>query len=158
MDPFAVLGLPPTVDLQPRDLEARYLTLARECHPDRHRNADPDHQLAMLARAAELNDAYRSLRDPWRRAEALLELRAPGVLQANKQLSPTFLGEALELAEEVAGASGDAAASLRTRLDDQVRDDFAAVGAAITAGAFETAAVRVHQSRYHRKALEDLTR
>jgi molecular chaperone HscB len=158
MDPFAVLGLPAEIEVDPQRLEARYLTLARECHPDRHRGADAYQQLAMLARAADLNGAYRSLKDPWQRAEALLELRSPGVLDATKKLAPAFLGEALELAEEVAAADADAAKVLRPRLEQAVRDDFAAVRAAILEADFPAAATRLHQSRYHRKALTDLAR
>ncbi len=158
MDPFAVLGLPPAVELDPRRLEERYLALARDCHPDHHRAADADQQLAILARAAELNDAYRMLKDPWRRAEALLDLRAPGVLAARKQLAPDFLMAALELAETVAGADAEAAKTLRPRLAELVRADLAAVVDAIARGDHDAAAVRIHQSRYHRKALEDLPR
>jgi curved DNA-binding protein CbpA len=61
----------------------------------------------VLQRSAEINDAWKILRDPWQRARALLELLSPGVLDRNKKLDPAFLAEALELAEEVAFADGD---------------------------------------------------
>jgi molecular chaperone HscB len=160
MDPFAVFGVAPSLDLDPAALEARYFELSRASHPDHHAAADVAAQTALLSRAAAVNDAYRALRDPWRRAEALLALHAPDELAATKALSPAFLSQALELAEEVAGTrpSTAAAASLAARLRAAVQTDWEAVRAAAAAGDWRAAAVRLHESRYHRKALEDLGR
>ncbi|MEC7726315.1 MAG: DnaJ domain-containing protein, partial [Planctomycetota bacterium] len=106
-DAFAVFGVPRALDLDANDLELRYLQLSRECHPDHHRSEDVGESVAVLQRAAEVNDAWNVLKDRWKRARALLEAEAPGVLEANKKLDPMFLADALELAEEVAFADGD---------------------------------------------------
>lgn len=158
MDPFAVFGLPVSHDLEPHTLERRYLELSRACHPDHHQAADADAQIALLSRAADVNDAYRVLRDDWRRAEAVLAQRAPDALEATKTLSPTFLLAAMELAESVAECPpGPAADALRLRLQSLVADDLAAIRSALSAAQWRTAATRLHESRYHRKALHDLT-
>jgi hypothetical protein len=112
--------------------------------------------VAVLERSARLNDAYRELRDPWRRAARILELQAPGVMDRTKRLQPEFLGEAIELSEEVAQARGEAVGSLRQRIAAQVAADLAAIVERIEAGDFAAAATVLHQSRYHRKALDDL--
>ena len=83
-DAFAVFGVPRALDLDSTDLERRYLALSRECHPDHHRTGSSDECVAVLQRAAEINDAWQVLRDPWKRARALLEAAQPGVLDANK--------------------------------------------------------------------------
>jgi molecular chaperone HscB len=139
-DPFTVFGLSRSLDLDERQLETRYLRLSRVCHPDLHRANDTGDCIAVLQRSAEINDAWKVLRDPWQRARALLELLSPGVLERNKRLDPGFLGEALELAEEVAGAQGARIAPLRTRLEAD----------------HDAAARRLHMSHYHKKALQDL--
>ena len=96
------------------------------------------------------------LKDPWKRARALLEAEQPGVLDANKKLDPMFLAEALELAEEVAFADSDAVAPLTEKLRAAVDQDFAALKRDVEAQDYAAAARRVHQSHYHQKALSDL--
>ena len=155
-DAFAVFGVPRALDLDEGDIERRYLQLSRECHPDHHRSGSADDCVAVLQRAAEINDAWNVLKDPWKRARALLEAEQPGVLDANKKLDPMFLADALELAEEVAFADGDAIGPLTDKLRAAVDQDFAALQADVGNGDFAAAARRVHQSHYHQKALSDL--
>lgn len=157
-DPFTVFGVPRSLDLDAKALEKRYLVLSRECHPDLLRSQETGDCLAVLQRAAEINDAWKVLRDPWQRARALLEAQSPGVLDRNKKLDPTFLAEALELAEEVAFARPEAIPALRTRLQQALADDLAALRAAVARGDIDGAAKRFHASHYHQKALQDLDR
>lgn len=156
LDPFAVFGLPRSLDLDEKALEQRYLRLSRECHPDLHRAKDTADCIAVLQRSAEINDAWKVLRDPWQRARALVELLNPGVLDRTKRLDPTFLADALELAEEVAMANGGAVPPLRSRIAAALDADFAAVRNELHRGAVDAAARRLHASHYHRKALQDL--
>lgn len=155
-DPFTVFGLPRSLDLDERALESRYLRLSRDCHPDLHRAADTGDCIAVLQRAAEINDAWRVLRDPWQRARALLELLSPGALDRHKRLDPVFLAEALDLAEEVARADAAAAPALRARLQAALAADFAALRDAMQRGDCDAAARVCHASHYHQKALADL--
>ena len=155
-DPFTVFGLPKSMDLDERAIEQRYLKLSRECHPDLHRSQDTGDCVAVLQRAAEINDAWKLLRDPWLRAKALLELASPGVLERNKKLDPMFLADALELAEEVAFASAENVPQLRTRLSGAVASDMQTLRAQLARGDVDAAARTLHASHYHRKALQDL--
>ena len=155
-DAFASFGIARTLDLDPQELERRYLKLSRECHPDLNRSQNAADCIAVLQRSAEINDAWQVLRDPWRRARALLEAVHPGVLERNKRLDPLFLASALELAEEVAFAKEEAREALTRRLRARLDDDFAALRTAVAAGDFDGAARIVHQSHYHQKALKDL--
>ncbi len=155
MDPFAVLGLEPDLELAETALEQRYLQLSRETHPDHHGTADATEQVAILTRAAQINDAYRALRDRWRRAEALLELRAPGVIEAHKKLDPLFLAEAMELAEAVAEADGDDPA-LRARAEAERDARWSTLCAAAAADDWPRAATALHEARYFHKAIADL--
>lgn len=144
------------MDLDQDVLERSYLEISRACHPDHHQNASPADQAAMLARAADVNDAYRTLRDPWERARALVELRSPGILEEAKKLDPEFLMEAMERAETVAHAGPDEREALRHDLLALVEQTLAEIERALAEGRLKDAARLLHESRYHRKALEDL--
>jgi len=155
-DPFTVFGLPRSLDLDERTLEQRYLRLSRECHPDLLRSADTGDCIAVLQRSAEINDAWRVLRDPWLRARAVIDLADSTALERGKKLDPAFLAGALELAEDVAFATPASTPALRARLQAAIAEDHAALRSALAAGDFLAAARRFHASHYHRKALADL--
>jgi molecular chaperone HscB len=103
-DKFRTLGLPRSYDLDEGALEERYRALSRKLHPDRFARAAPKERRFSLEQTTLLNDAYRTLKDPARRAEHLLELRGvralgaarvPGEAAAAPQLPQEFLEEAL---------------------------------------------------------------
>jgi len=156
MNPFAVLGLEPRMDLSPEELEQTYLSLSRETHPDAHPGATSEEQVQILSRSADINDAYKVLKDPWRRARAILELRQPGIMDETKQLEPAFLMEAMEQAENVASCKAGDHPTLLAHLEAQVDQCLAQITTAIHQGHHRTAAVLLHQARYHRKAHHDL--
>lgn len=54
------------------ELSTRFRTLSRRFHPDRFASADTETQNEALTSTALVNDAYRTLKDPFSRAEYLL--------------------------------------------------------------------------------------
>jgi molecular chaperone HscB len=122
-DHFAVLGVPARFALDLGAGEARFRELSRALHPDRFAQADPRARRLSLQRTVQLNEAWRTLKDPVRRAEYLLgragyqvgaETGAsrPGRAAGEREkipVSPALLGEILELREELseARAAGD---------------------------------------------------
>jgi molecular chaperone HscB len=156
LDPFQVFGIDRTLDLDERELERRYLRLSRECHPDLNRAAETADCLAVLQRAAEINDAWRVLRDRWERARALLEHETPGILEQTKVLAPGFLLEAMSDAEAVAEADLASVPDLRRRLETRVDASWQEIVEALRRADREGAAVAFQKARYHRKALADL--
>ena len=155
-NPFAVLGVPEQMELDPDELEERYLRLSRESHPDFHRGGGEAERLAVLARSAEVNDAWRTLRDPWRRAEALIGLRDPQAMAKTKTLCPIFLSEAMEMREAVTEAAPKDFARLEHDLDAKVAQYFHDVARMLDAGEIRQAATLLHQSNYYRKARAEL--
>jgi molecular chaperone HscB len=124
-DKFATLGLTRSYDVEESALEERYRALSRKLHPDRFARAPPKERRFSLEQTTLLNDAYRTLKDPARRAEHLLELRGvkalgeprvPGQASASPQLPHEFLEEALEDREKLLEAKmeggSDAVAAL----------------------------------------------
>ena len=67
---FALLGVP--VAANDETLSRCFKELSRRYHPDRWAGADTQTQTIALDGAALINDAYRTLRDPFARAEYLL--------------------------------------------------------------------------------------
>ena len=155
-DPFAVLGLPRGVEVREDELEARYLRLSREWHPDYHSLGDRDDRLEALRRSAELNDAYRALRDPWDRARRLIELSAPGTMEQKKQLCPGFLVAAMELAEEVDAATSGQRQALAARMRRTLDDYLTAITELLREQCWGDAATKLHEARYYRRAVERL--
>lgn len=104
-DPFDMLGVERRFDLDLAALEKTHRELSRALHPDKYTQAGASERRAILEKAASVNEAWRIVRDPIRRAEALFELIGIAVGD-NKEpkASPTFLMEVLEEREALAEA------------------------------------------------------
>ena len=124
-DRFAVLGVPARFSVDLTAAEAAFKKLSRQVHPDRFATADPRARKAALSRTVQLNDAWRTLKDPMRRADYLLQLHgfalsgddrqrgqsgnaaaAPGDAGKTREVTapPALLMEILELREELSDA------------------------------------------------------
>jgi molecular chaperone HscB len=112
---FDLFELPQRYALDADELERRYRERSRHWHPDRFSRAPAAERTAVLARATDLNEAYRVLRSDARRAQYLLGLRGIDVNQEGPQnkltMDPEFLASILELREALmeARAEGDQA-------------------------------------------------
>lgn len=98
-NPFETLGLPPSFALDSSELEQRQRELNRAVHPDRHAGKSSGQRRLALGRAMDINQAYRTLRDPASRAEALFELLGANGLKEGGVTDPVLLGEMLEQRE-----------------------------------------------------------
>ncbi|OHC66207.1 MAG: Fe-S protein assembly co-chaperone HscB [Rhodocyclales bacterium GWA2_65_20] len=126
-DHFQLFGLPRTYALDGDALERLYRDVQARVHPDKHAHrGDADRRIAMQW-ATQVNEAYRTLRDPLLRARYLLHLGGHDPkIETNTAMPAEFLMRQMELRETVAEAraAGDAA-----RLDDlhrQMRKEMAA--------------------------------
>src|SRR5664279_4596641 len=134
-DFFAVFGVERRYDLDLAELEGRYRDLSRKLHPDRFARADPRARRASLQRSVQLNEAWRTLKDPFRRAVYVLSLAG---VSLSKEVPAALLMETLELREELgeARAAGDdrrvqaMAAAMRARVAASMQ----AVAAGLAAG------------------------
>ncbi|MBX3259153.1 MAG: Fe-S protein assembly co-chaperone HscB [Labilithrix sp.] len=105
MDPFAMLGAPRRFDLDLSALEKTHRELSRALHPDKFAQAGASERRAALEKAASVNEAWRVLRDPIRRAEALFQAEGLAVGETNEpKASPAFLMEVMEEREALADA------------------------------------------------------
>lgn len=128
-DHFELFGLDRRYELDPADLHARYLSIARNIHPDAFSNADEVTRQLMLRISAAVNNAYETLRDPILRADYLLELTGGRSAADDKRVPPELLGEVMALREEIdeavsagdAGRVGEYRRSIGDRRGDVVR-------------------------------------
>ncbi len=125
-DYFAFFCLPRRLGLDEPALEASYLELSWRLHPDRFAQASEAERRLSLERSAQLNDAFRTLRDPVRRVEYLLWLVGRRRQGETKQQAPPelleevfALNETLEELRQARHAGGEAAAetTLRRQLE-----------------------------------------
>jgi molecular chaperone HscB len=111
-DFFTLFSLPRHLHLDLAALEKTFYAQSRKLHPDRFAARPQAEQDAALAASSQLNDAYRTLRDPILRTEYLLALEgiqleeqsraasdlAKSTGTAKKQVAPPdLLEEAFEL-------------------------------------------------------------
>jgi molecular chaperone HscB len=107
MNPFALLGVDSRFDLDLSALEKTHRELSRALHPDKFAQANASERRAALEKAAAVNEAWRTLRDPIKRAEALFRMHGIAVGEDNEpKAAPGFLMEVLEMREELAEARG----------------------------------------------------
>ena len=111
-DFYEIFGLPRSLDLSLDDLQRRFYDLSRKLHPDRFmQKPEAERQLA-LDMSSALNDAYRTLKDPIKRAQYLLTLEGFDIgEQRSKDVPPELLEEVFELnmaLEEMRGGDDSA--------------------------------------------------
>jgi len=154
-DHFERLGLPRRFALNATELERNYLARSRDVHPDLAGETS-----TTLDAAARLNEAYTTLKDPFRRAEYLLMLQGGPSAGDVKASPPEFLEEMLELRMAIEGAKGDAAerAEMEKQLSARRTDLLEEAGRRLDAPAADLLAVRqtLNATRYVNGLLRDL--
>lgn len=104
-NPFELLGLPVSYDIDEKALRASMLSQASKHHPDRF--SDPLDQVDAASRLAVINQAYDRLRHPLSRAQAVLEVLGGTIstdAEDSKHLPPDLLMEMMEVREELEDA------------------------------------------------------
>ena len=105
MDPFQLLGVDRRFDIDLSVVEKTHRELSRALHPDRYSQAGASERRAALEKAASVNEAWRTVRDPIKRAEALFAVNGIAVGENHEpKATPAFLMEVLEEREALAEA------------------------------------------------------
>lgn len=157
---FECLGLPVTARVDRETLEAQYLELAKRWHPDRFVSSPSQEQAAAQRMAAQVNEAYRTLKDPVRRAEYLVKLGGIDLDSSDPETgapapSPAFLMEMLErrdAIEEGERDPEDVLDEVESELDESLR----AATKALEAQDIKAAADYLVQHRYFQRLADEL--
>src|SRR3974377_2403039 len=84
VDYFTFFGLRRKLNVDLTALEREFYTLSRKLHPDLYSVADPREQEWRLEQSSQLNDAYRTLKDPIKRTQYLLRLEGVELEEQSK--------------------------------------------------------------------------
>jgi molecular chaperone HscB len=115
---FELFGVPEQFAQDAGRIDARWKELQREAHPDRFAAQGAAAQRIAMQWSVRINEAYKRLKDPLKRAAYLCELRgAPVDAENNTAMPADFLVEQMEWREAL-----DEAGSLEAvdRLDEQI--------------------------------------
>jgi len=172
-DFYEFFGIDRKLTLDNEVLQKRFYELSRQWHPDRFTRKSAEEQTQALEATAILNDGYRTLRDPVKRAEYLLKEEGFAIgEQRSKDVPAELLEEVFELnmmLEELKG--GDESArpqletakvnfeNLRTGIDRDLENRFAKYDASEPQS--ETAKQALHEIRgllNRRRYIENLIR
>jgi molecular chaperone HscB len=172
MDPFATLGLARRYDLDPNELERRYRELQKALHPDRHVGASASQRRMALGKAVEVNEAYRTLRDQQKRAEALLALLrgADDKTQApvRETADPALLMEVMELREALSeaklardmtrvGSLAERVRALHARTDAELLRAFGELSEHAQPGQLQAISAQVSRLKYYQRFLDEVS-
>ncbi len=162
LDPFEALGVEPNFSLDLGLLEQRHRDLSRALHPDRHASAGAAERRMALGRAIEVNEAFRTLKNPVRRAEALLARRGVASGEGKEPpASPALLMEVMERREALSEIRHSKDEASLARLIAEVRSEEARTEHALAEQFTQAAAgpaeilKRIGELRYYRRFLEE---
>lgn len=98
IDYYELFGIPRRLNLSLDELQKRFYELSRQLHPDRFMNRPEVERREALDKSSQLNDGYRTLKDPIRRAQYLLREEGFDIgEQRSKDVPPELLEEVFEL-------------------------------------------------------------
>lgn len=98
---FELFGLPASFDIDTSALHAQYLAISRNIHPDQFVNQSPEASRLAMRLSAQVNRAYETLKEPFLRAEYLLESLGGKSAAEHKTVPAELLQEVMGLREEL---------------------------------------------------------
>ncbi len=102
MNYFELFECPVSFEVDNAALSEQYLALQKLYHPDRHVGDEAKDKLQVMQKAAEINDAYTTLKDNILRAEYILKLRGLDIQHETKTIQdPSFLMQQMEFRERL---------------------------------------------------------
>ena len=163
-DYFSLFGLGQGFDVDRELLEARYLELSVRFHPDKYVGAPLAERRRVVELASAINQAYRTLRSPPRRAEYLCRLMGidldssePGT--GAPAMEQSFLVRMLDEREQLEEAQErglDAVEDFRMRVEDQKHTALQAAVAALAQKDADAAARHLVMRRYLDRLLAEI--
>jgi len=125
---FELFGLPQRFNLDLARMDEAYRGIQSQVHPDRFVHASDAERRASMQSATQVNEAYRTLKDPLARARYLLALRRVDVAnESNTAMPAEFLQQQMQWRESVeeAGNQPAALAALARSLAGEMRERYA---------------------------------
>jgi molecular chaperone HscB len=159
---FELFGLPERYGIDAADLDAAYRRVQGAVHPDRFAGGSDAERRVAMQMATHVNEAYRTLRDPARRAAYLCALHGVELqVESNTAMTPAFLVQQMQWREELEEAreqrSEPALQAIRDELDARRGDLLGRLGRAIDEqGDYHLAAQEVRQLMFLDRFAQDI--
>ena len=125
---FALFGLPQRFHLDLAQMDEAYRGIQSQVHPDRFVHGSDAERRASMQSATQVNEAYRTLKNPLARARYLLALHRVDVQSENNTAMPAeFLLRQMQWRESVEDAADQAGAlaALALRLAGEMAEHYA---------------------------------
>jgi molecular chaperone HscB len=161
IDPFELFDLPRRHAVARDLVESRYLELSKAAHPDNVVGESLADRRRAVEQASRINAAYRSLRDPVLRAEALVKLAGVDLDSSDPQHgaphpTQTFLLEMIDLRERLEDAGPAGLPALQAEIEARADAALDAAIAALDAGDSRAAAEHLVARRYFQRFLDEV--
>lgn len=117
---FSLLGLPVSFDVDKAKLVQNYHEIQKSIHPDKFANATALERRLSVQKAAQINDALETLKNPIQCSIYLLSLYGIELGANDSNIDPEFLMEQMELRENLSevGDKDDPLSELDNIMDD----------------------------------------
>jgi molecular chaperone HscB len=158
---FDLFHLPAQFALDTQALDDAYRTVQAQVHPDRFAAAGDAQKRIAMQWATRANEAYRTLRDPLKRATYLLSLRGIDVgAENNTAMEPAFLMQQMEWRERIEDAAAaknvDELDALLAELRDEERVRFTKLAALLDSGSDQAASEAVRQLMFIERVASEI--
>lgn len=153
---FEFFHLPQRFSVDMMALDKAYREVQNQVHPDRFAGATGAEKRVAMQWATRANEAYQTLRNPFRRAAYLCELNGIDLqAESNTAMSPAFLMQQMEWREALEEAKGtkdiDALEGLDETLRQARKTQVEQIGEQLDASNFIDAAQGVRQLMFLEK-------
>ncbi len=153
---FELFHLPQRFAVDPAALDKAYREVQNQVHPDKFAGATDTEKRVAMQWATRANEAYQTLKNPFKRAAYLCELNGIDLqTESNTAMPREFLMQQMEWREMLEDAKAAADLDALDKLDRELRsmrnDEVAHVGQLLDAGDFAAAAQSVRQLMFLEK-------
>lgn len=158
---YELFDLPQRFAVDLGALEAAYRKVQNQVHPDKFTNGTDSEKRVALQWAARANEAYQTLKNPFRRAAYLCELNGVDLqIESNTSMPPEFLMQQMTWREELEDAKSASDTAALARLDKALQEArksrVAQIGELLDAGDYDAAGRYVRQLMFLDKFDEEV--
>lgn len=160
---FDLFNLPQHFAIDMAGLDRAYHDVQNQVHPDKFVNATEAEKRVAMQWATRANEAYQTLKSPFKRAAYLCELNGVDLqTESNTAMPREFLMQQMEWREALEDAKAAKDIEALDKLDAELRRarkaEVAQVGTLLDAGNFGQAAQGVRQLMFLEKFGEEISR
>ena len=153
---FELFHLPQRFAVDLAVLEKAYHEVQNQAHPDKFTQASSVERRVAMQWATRANEAYKTLKNPFKRAAYLCELHGVDLqTESNTSMPREFLMQQMEWREELDDAKAakdlEALEALRHTVRDARKSEIAGTGALLDAGNYDAAALNVRKLMFLEK-------